>query len=202
VRGYYSFQGRRFDVARGSTVEFRGVQPINPRLDITGQRDVSGVIAEVHVQGTMRRPRLALSSQPPLDEADILSLIVFNEPINSLGEGEQAALLERAGNIAIGALATSLADSIGRALDVDLFEIRPSLSGEASTVDVGRQVNERLFVGFRQEFGQGDASRLSFEYRLTEALRVLTTFSQGADRSKRVRDRETAGIDLMFFIRY
>jgi len=76
------------------------------------------------------------------------------------------------------------------------------LSGEASTVDVGRQVNERLFVGFRQEFGQGDASRLSFEYRLTEALRVLTTFSQGADRSKRVRDRETAGIDLMFFIRY
>jgi uncharacterized protein involved in outer membrane biogenesis len=202
VRGYYSFQGRRFDVARGSTVEFRGVQPINPRLDITGQRDVSGVIAEVHVQGTMRRPRLALSSQPPLDEADILSLIVFNEPINSLGEGEQAALLERAGNIALGAVATSLADSIGRALDVDLFEIRPSLSGEASTVDIGRQVNERLFVGFRQEFGQGDASRLSFEYRLTEALRVLTTFSQGADRSKRVRDRETAGIDLMFFIRY
>src|SRR4029079_11369914 len=148
VRGTYDFQGRRFDIQRDGRVQFTGGASIDPRLDIVATRIISGVQAQVHVRGSARRPRLALSSQPPLDEADILSLIVFNEPINSLGEGEQAALLERAGNIAIGALATSLADSIGRALDVDLFEIRPSLSGEASTVDVGRQVNERLFVGF------------------------------------------------------
>jgi hypothetical protein len=57
-------------------------------------------------------------------------------------------------------------------------------------------------VGFRQQFGAGDASRLSIEYRLTEALRLLTSFGQGADRTADTRDREAAGADLVYTIRY
>ena len=45
--------------------------------------------------GTMKEPELSFSSNPPLDQADILSLIVFNQPINELGEGQQVSLAER-----------------------------------------------------------------------------------------------------------
>jgi autotransporter translocation and assembly factor TamB len=202
VRGFYEFQGRRFDVTRGSAVSFRGPDPANPSLNVTGERNVQGVIARVQVTGTLRRPRLALSSDPSLDEGDVLSLIVFNQPINQLGEAEQVDLLDRAGALAMGTLATSLSESIGDALDIDLFEIRAPGSGEAGQVNFGRQVNDRLFVGFQQEFAGGEASRLSFEYQLTDALRILTSVAQGVERAKRSRDQDTAGIDLIYQIRY
>jgi translocation and assembly module TamB len=202
VRGFYDFQGRRFDVTRGSTIRFRGVQPINPALDITGEREVSGITAIVQVRGTARQPELALSSQPPLDEGDVLALIIFNQPISQLGEGEQVTLLERAGNLAAGALATTLTESISGALDVDLFQIRAPTSGQAGEVQVGQQVNDRLFVGVRQQFGESDATRLSFEYRLTEALRVLTSVAQGVETRRGSARTERAGVDLVFTIRY
>jgi translocation and assembly module TamB len=189
-------------VTRGSSVSFRGPDPANPALNVTGERTVQGVIARVQVTGTLRQPRLALSSDPPLDEGDVLSLIVFNQPINQLGEAEQVDLLERAGALAVGTIATSLSESLGDALDVDLFEIRAPGSGTAGEVTVGRQVNDRLFIGFRQEFAGGEASQLSFEYQLTDALRILTSVAQGVERAKRSRNQDTAGIDLIYQIRY
>ncbi len=202
VRGFYEFQGRRFTVTRGSTVSFRGADTANPSLDVTGEREVQGVIARVQVTGTLRRPRLALSSEPSLDEGDVLALIVFNQPINQLGEAEQVDLLERAGSLAAGTIATSLSDSLGRALDVDLFEIRAPGSGETGELNVGRQVNDRFFIGFQQQFAGGEASRLSFEYQLTDALRILTSVAQGVERAKRSRNQDTAGIDLIYLLRY
>jgi translocation and assembly module TamB len=202
IRGFYDFQGRRFDVTRGSSIRFRGVQPPNPGLDVTGERDVSGVIARVRVTGTARQPQLQLSSSPPLDEGDVLSLIVFNQPISQFGEGEQLMLMERAGDLAAGMLATTLSDSLGRAFDVDLFEIRPPSSGRSGELSLGNQVTQRLFIAFRQQFGASEASRLSLEYRLTEALRLLTTVGQGGTNRSGGTGVETAGIDLMYVIRY
>jgi translocation and assembly module TamB len=201
VRGVYDFQGRRFNVSRGSAITFRGAT-LNPSLDVTGEREVSGIVVEVRVTGTAREPEITLESRPPLDEADVLSLIIFNQPVNQLGDAERVDLVERAGTLAAGALATSLAHSIGRALDVDLFEIRAPAAGDAGEVTVGRQVNERLFVGFRQLFGDADASRLSFEYRISDALRLVTSFAQGGDQAKRSGHAETAGADLVYVIRY
>jgi translocation and assembly module TamB len=202
VRGFYDFQGRRFQIVRGSAVSFRGTDPSNPELSINGEREISGVIAQVQVTGTPRRPVLKLSSRPPLDEGDVLSLIVFNQSMTDLGEGDQVDLLQRASDMAVSAVATPLAESIGRALDVDLFEIRTPTAGQAGEVNVGRQVNERLFVGFRQQFGASDASRLSFEYRLTNALRVMTSVAQGSDRTRQSSDRDQTGVDFVYVLRY
>ena len=62
-----------------------------------------------------------------MDEADVLSLIVFNQPINQLGEGERLNLAQRAGSMAAGYIATPLANSIAEALDIDL--VRDSAGG-------------------------------------------------------------------------
>ena len=124
VRGFYDFQGRRFEVLRDSQIRFQGTRPVDPALQVDAQRIISGVTAMVNIRGTARQPQVRLSSQPPLDEADVLSLIVFNQPINQLGEGERLNLAERAGGLAVGYLATPLANSIARALDLDIFEIR------------------------------------------------------------------------------
>ena len=53
VRGFYEFQGRRFEIVRDGTVRFLGLPEINPQLDITAQRLIpnSGVTATIHVTG-------------------------------------------------------------------------------------------------------------------------------------------------------
>src|SRR5207247_11270363 len=76
VRGYYDFQGRRFEILRDGTVRFEGFEEINPRLDIRTRRIIQGVEARVNVRGTLKSPEIELSSTPPLEQADILALIV------------------------------------------------------------------------------------------------------------------------------
>jgi hypothetical protein len=203
VRGFYDFQGRRFEVLRDSQIRFQGTRPVDPALQVDAQRVISGVTAIVNIRGTARQPQVRLSSTPPLDEADVLSLIVFNQPINQLGEGERLTLAERAGGLAVGYLASPLANSIARALDLDIFEIH-AIGDEDSrpSIALGQQFGSRLFVSFRQEFGSGDFSQLSFEYRLNELLRLVSTVTQGSQQSHRAQRLDTTGLDLIYTISY
>jgi hypothetical protein len=203
VRGFYDFQGRRFEVLRDSQIRFQGAIPVDPALQVDAQRVISGVTAIVNIRGTARQPQVRLSSTPPLDEADVLSLIVFNQPINQLGEGERLNLAERAGGLAVGYLASPLANSIADALDLDIFEIRASggANGQPS-IAVGQQIGSRLFVSFRQEFGSAELSQLALEYRINELLRLVSTVTEGSQRSHRLQRVDTTGVDLIYTISY
>jgi len=201
VRGQYQFQGRAFTIARGSEIRFQG-PPSNPALDVTADRPISGVTAEGRVGGTLSQPEIHLSSDPPLDEGDVLSLIVFNQTMNELPGSERVSLAARAGAMAAGAIATPIADSVARALDLDLFEIKPSdASTGGASVRVGRQVSDRLFLGFSQDFGREDVSQLSFEYRLNQIISIVTSIAHGSGVDSARRRAEEAGVDLIFMVR-
>jgi autotransporter translocation and assembly factor TamB len=201
VRGYYSFQGRRFEVQPESIVRFRGQTPIDPALDLAADREISGVVASVGVRGSMRDPEVELSSRPPLDDADLLALIVFGQPVNGLGLSQRVSLSERAASMAAGAIATPIADSVARALNVDLFEIQ-SPAGEAPVVSLGSQIGTRLYLGVRQQIGRGDSSALSIEYRLAEFLRLVTSVVHGAMDAHASERYAQSGADLIFVWRH
>ena len=203
VRGTYDFQGRRFDIQRDGRIQFSGTPEINPLLDIVAQRVISGVEAQVHVRGTARKPELTLTSRPPLDEADILSLIIFNQPANSLGEGQQASLAQQAGALASGFVASSLARSIGGALELDVFEIQTAPEdGYGPSVTLGEQVGDRLFFKFRQAFGSQSVSEFILEYQLAEYLRLQTSVAEGGTQRNLTQRVEQGGIDLIFYYSY
>ena len=204
VRGTYTFQGRRFNILRDGRIRFAGTDQIDPLLDIRASREISGVEALIRVQGTMREPELSFSSNPPLDQADILSLIVFNQPINQLGEGEQVSLAERAGALAGGYLTSGLARSIGNALELDEFEIQAQGEGGGPSLSVGEQVGERLFFRVRQGFGDAQATEFILEYQIADFLRLQATAAETSSGTQRIRFRrvERGGIDLIFFFSY
>ena len=172
---------------------------------MTAERLISGIVASVNITGTARSPRITLSSQPPLEEADIFSLIVFNQPVNRLGQGEVSTLAERAAGMASGFVVTPLAVSLERALDLDIFEldaVGDERGGPSATI--GRQVGEKLFVKFRQSFGTQDVSEVDLEYRISRMLRLDASFAQGRNAANRSLTRrvESAGIDLVVFFTY
>ena len=206
VRGTYDFQGRRFEIQRDGRVRFEGLSPIDPTLDITAVRVISGVEARVQITGTAREPELSLSSRPALPESDILSLIVFNQPANQLGEGQRVSLAQRASALATGFVASKLADTLGSALDLDIFEIEaaPEGGGQGAAVTLGEQVGQRLFLKLRQGVGAGDTTRqFVMEYQLFDFLRLETTVAQGSAPARSLMRRvEGTGLDLIFFFSY
>jgi translocation and assembly module TamB len=153
----------------------------------------------------MTKPELSFRSNPPLEEADVLSLIVFNQPINELGEGQQASLAQRAGGLASGYLASGLSRSIGNALNLNEFEIQATgENGEGPSVQLGQQVGKDLFFRLRQGFGNASQTEFILEYQLSRLLRLQATAAQVNSAADRVQFRrvERGGLDLIFFFAY
>jgi autotransporter translocation and assembly factor TamB len=204
VRGTYDFQGRRFTILRDGTVRFEGTDDLDPALDIRTERVIQAVTANVNVRGTLKNPQIVLSSTPPLEQADILSLIVFNQPINSVGEGQQISLAQRAQAMATGAVAGQLAQSIGNALNLDTFEINTAPdSGGAAQLTIGQQVGQNLYVKVQQGIGDQSQTNVILEYELTKWLRLQTNVLQGSSTQQQLFQRlQGSGVDLLFFFSY
>ena len=204
VRGTYDFQGRRFTILRDGTIRFEGLDELDPTLNIRTERVIQGVEANVNIRGTLQRPAIVLTSTPPLEQADILSLIVFNQPINQLGEGQQISLAQRAAGIAAGALASELAQSIGEALNLNTFDIQvASDSGATAQLTIGQQISQNLFVKVQQDIGDQSSTNVIFEYQLNEWLRLQSNFLQGASVQQSLfRRAQGSGADLIFFFSY
>jgi translocation and assembly module TamB len=204
VRGTYDFQGRRFEILRDGSIRFVGLEDMNPTLDLRTRRMIQGVEARVNVRGTVKQPEIDLSSVPPLEQADILSLIVFNQPINQLGEGQQISLASRAQGLATGAVAGQLAQSIGSALNLDTFEIQTAPEdGSGPQVTIGQQLSERLFLRVQQGIGTSNTTNVVVEYELAKWLRLQTNVIQGASTQQSLfRRAQGSGADLIFFFSY
>ena len=208
VRGTYSYQGRQFELVRDGQIAFRGSEEIDPRLDITAQRTIQGVEARVRILGTARNPELALSSNPPLDEGDILALIIFNQPLNQLGTGQQNSLAQRAGGIAAGFVVSPLAQALGSSLDLDQFEVQTTdPTGRVNpAVVIGQQVTQDMFLRFRQQFGNQQVSQFLLEYRLADFLRLQGNVAEGdgltAGNRSLTQRIERYGMDLVFYFSF
>ena len=200
VRGTYDFQGRRFTILRDGTIRFEGGRDIDPDLSVTAQRAIQGVLANVNVRGTLKSPELVLSSVPPLEQSEILSLIVFNQPINQLGEGQQVAVAQRAQQLAAGALASTLTNSLGKALNLTEFTIQAGTdSGTAAQITAGEQVNENLYAKVEQGFGDASTTNFVLEYEIAKWLRLRTNWLQGSNAQPLLFQRtQDSGLDLLF----
>ena len=204
IRGQYDFQGRRFEILRDGTVQFVGEEELNPLLDLRTRRLIQGVEARVNVRGTLREPEIVLASTPPLEQADILSLIVFNQPVNQLGAGEQISLAQRAQALATGAIAGQIAGSLGHALNLDTFEIQVAPeTGDAAQVVIGQQVGQNLYLKVEQGIGDLGSTNFVFEYELTDWLRLQSNVVEGSSNNPSLfRRAQSTGGDLIFFFSY
>jgi autotransporter translocation and assembly factor TamB len=198
VRGTYQFQGRRFEVLRDGGIHFDGLEEFDPRLDLRTHRLIQGVDARVNVRGTLKHPEIALSSTPPMEDADILALVVFNQPLNQLGTGQQMTLIQRASDLATGAVVTQLSQSLAKALNLETFQI--DLAGDTGpALTIGQQIGPNLYVKLQQGVGDLSTTNLMIEYALTNWLRLQTNVQQGSSTQQSLFQRnQGTGADLIF----
>lgn len=177
-RGTYTFMSKRFQLQRGSAM-FVGTPDLNPTLQITGGYQImtpnrGALNIDVMIGGTLRQPRLSLSSdaQPPKTQSELLSLLAFGQSTTGLlssgsssiaggagtadlfGAGAQVAVRRLAG-VAMGVAVDQIEVQAGRTFGTDVFDITSAdvPSGnivgsllETTKFEAGKYINPRTFL--------------------------------------------------------
>ncbi|MBP7669472.1 MAG: translocation/assembly module TamB [Candidatus Eisenbacteria bacterium] len=174
VQGTFGFMGRTFQVERGSVV-FYGEDEANPSLDVELAAQVGEVRVTVNMQGTLLEPQLTLTSDPPMEEGDILSYVVFGSALNQLSTGQLGLLQDRATDVAASFAAGQLQTALSRQLGVDLLTIRRA-EGEArpGSVVIGKYLSPRILLTYEQSFQGSLGFFVNLEYLFTRHLRLET----------------------------
>jgi autotransporter translocation and assembly factor TamB len=108
-------------------------------------------------------------------------------------------LVERAQNLATGALVGSLSQSIAKALNLETFQfdVAPE-NGGGPALTVGQQLSPNLYVKVQQGVGEA-TTNLLLEYAFTNWLRLQTNVQQGAQMQQSQFQRtQGTGADLIF----
>ena len=190
VRGWAEFQDRRFTV-EPSAVRFDGA-PETPTLDLTARSRVGEYEVTVQVSGRPVKPVLTLSSEPPLEESDVLAVLLFGKPARELGQGQQADLQHRALGLASTYAAGGLVRSLRNTLGLDIFDVELGDEKRPGEVRVGRYVTNDILFSIAQEFGARVGQAAAIEYRVRPQVSVrMSTSTSGS-----------SGIDLLWQRRY
>lgn len=191
VRGWYAFHARKFTIERGQ-VTFPGTLPTDPNIDVVARYTVAPYDVDVLLGGSARTPTLDLRSTPMLEEADILSVLIFGKPAGSLSGSEQASLQTQAIQATAGYVASGLRQSIASKLGLDNLEFDMGQSIGQGRVRVGKYLIKDVYVSTSQQLGEKQEREVSVEYQIDRQWQL-----KGSTTS-----RGTSGVDVLWQKRY
>jgi translocation and assembly module TamB len=159
--------GRTFEVQRGH-VQFTGGPPTAALLDVQALYDNPAAKVTVVVSGPMLRPDIRLSSQPPMDEAQIAMFIATGRTELQPGAGGVENITgQEAGRAAVSALATQVFKNIvADKLPLDTVAL------DADALRAGKYVTDEIYVGYTRRLSADPEKRenvdeVRVEYRIT-----------------------------------
>ncbi|MGH8658243.1 MAG: translocation/assembly module TamB domain-containing protein [Gammaproteobacteria bacterium] len=188
ARGWAGFQGRRFTIDKGEVV-FDGAADINPRLDIVGQHRAGEYTVQASIAGTAAKPSLRLQSDPPLDQADILAVLLFGKPASALEQGEKLDLQRNALAITSGYAAATIGKSVTRALGLERLGVNlEDLDFSGGRLGLSRYITPKARLSFSQDLVGKEGEQISIEYQLSPSWGIETT----------TRSTGNSGVDIIW----
>lgn len=159
--GEVFFEGNRYRVTRGS-IAFADPAAIEPIFDVEAETDVRApgqtYRVTLGVAGTMERLDFELSSDPPLPEFEIMSLLLGNIRDPQAAElrtlrAQDASRQELFQAGAARLLTTPLSSGVGQVVrdsfGIDTFQITPSLADPSTQQSAQLLPTARLLIGKR-----------------------------------------------------
>jgi len=188
MRGTYKFQGKLFRITSGS-IAFTGLPDPNPDFDIEAKTEIRRVDIRVGISGRADNLRLSLSSNPAMEQSDILSYLVFGRPSSEL-RWQQSAGVENAALGMTGNLAAAEFEGIfEEALNLDMLTFE--FSDEdfyQSTMAFGKYVTQNIFVTYRHGIATRDYGQVEVDYQINRNFTLRTQLG----------DELASGVDLIW----
>ena len=175
--GHLRLLGRYFEVDSG-IVGFYGDDDIDPNLDLSLSTRVDETTVRVDVTGTAKQPDLHLSSDPEMEEGDILSLLLLGRPLDQLDENQTNLLESRARDVAVSYGASQIGSTLSGELGVDLVSVQPTSQGTGNALVIGKYLSPRILLKYEQAIQSSADFLVNLEYLLTRRLRVETFYGR------------------------
>ncbi|MDP2983621.1 MAG: translocation/assembly module TamB domain-containing protein [Candidatus Latescibacter sp.] len=199
--GYVLYLDRKFTIQKAA-LEFIDPEELNPTLDIEAQAKVTGnqgngtasYTITLGVTGEMKKPQIALSSDPPLEKADILSLLNLGVTRQQIGFGAAQSdttvsllgiLQNRAGNLATLQISEYMGRQLEGMLGLKSLNIEGNLfqTGQQSTgarLTATKKISENVEVSYITSLGRLNDQGIRVVYDLTKSISLQgETVQQG-----------------------
>jgi translocation and assembly module TamB len=180
VRGSFEFAGRNFTLGTGGVTLAGGLE-MDPRLGLSATHAGKGFTASVGINGTARKPEIALSSDPSYPEDEILALIIFGRSKARLSAVEVLQLAQSTRALLSGEAGTL--DTVRKTIGVDVLTFAPGASeSDAGRLKAGKYLRDDVYVGVEQGITAG-SSRSVIEWSMTPNVTVEGTVGGSANPS-------------------
>ena len=204
LHGRLEVLGKEFQFKRG-TIRFAGGAGASPELDALAEAKAASITAQAELTGTVKAPKLVLTSSPAVPQDEVLSRLLFDKSVSQLGALEAVQLADSASQlIGIGGSA-GLVDRIRRTLGVDRLGVTSTgtanplnpaggktpagttgggkngkSSGLGSALEAGRYVSRDVYLGVQQGL-TADSSRAKVEVGITDNVQAEVGVGVRAD---------------------
>jgi len=195
---------RRYSVDRG-LITFNNEHAIEPILDVAATTTVKAKTenASTEYDITMnisgdatRKLETDLTSSPPLDEADIVSVLATGRTKDEATSDSGSVAKEQFLSFIAGDLGTSLTSGAGRAIGLNEVRIEPSLIAEeenpTARLTLGKEITPKLNLVYSMNLRDSSDQMWIAEYNVTR--RITTSGVRQEDNSFRVQAQH----DLLF----
>ncbi|MBI4476351.1 MAG: translocation/assembly module TamB [Acidobacteria bacterium] len=211
-RGEVTFEGRRYLVTRGA-IDFSNPFTIEPFFDVEAETRVRApgqtYLVTLRATGTTQALVAELNSDPPLPEAEILTLL-FGDPrstqdvelraLRTPNAVEQDLLRTRAARL----LASPISSEVGRVVEqtfgVDTFQITPSFDdpylqssrlNPSARLTIGKRISDRVYLTFSRSLSSSTRDQIILlEYDESDRLSWILTQNEDRTYSLDVRIRK------------
>ncbi len=171
--GTVEFYGNKYELER-VILDFQDPRRNNPRLDARAEAAKGPYKVTVIVSGTLEKPVVDFSSDPPLSQTDIVSLLSFGVTTRTLLDTGLRTPASSAGTIGGSAIAIGsiggVDEKIGRVIGLDKFSIETGFSQTTQTFEprfvARKSFEDRLSVSMSQSVGATSETSASGEVRL------------------------------------
>ena len=166
-RSVLKSQGQRFVMDKGDLI-WNG--EIIPAIDMTFKTEVKPYnisMALQNLRADMVQPEF--SSQPWLDNSDIISVLLIGRPLHAEGAGGDGASAQ---GIAVSQGVSHLSKKMGlENMGVDLEDV----DDKGGTIRVGRYLHPRWYVSMAKAVGDDDQQEVSVEFLIRKNLKLKAT---------------------------
>lgn len=171
--GRYTAWGQQLEIERGRLLYSGG--PISePGLDVRAVRRPRNVMVGVNVRGTLTAPELRLISEPPMEQAELLSWLVLGMPLQQ-ASGNDRQLLDNATRSAGLAGGELLAREIGRRLGLSDVGIEHGAHPEQAALVIGHYLSPRIYVAWGMGIFDNEQSlRLRYHFNRLWSVEAQT----------------------------
>ncbi|MBN2029886.1 translocation/assembly module TamB domain-containing protein [bacterium] len=204
--GYLLYLDRKFKINRG-ILDFIDPNRINPEMDLIAVHQLSGhqssdqkpYAITLSIQGPLDQARLQLSSEPYLNEADILTLLTVGSTGQAITDRSSATLTvvdllkERAASLSNERLINYASRTVNETLKFAEITIAGNVfrqDDESPTVTASRNLFQKITITYSTRIGHINDQSIRLNYHLHDRLML-----QGeTDRYGR------SGLDLIYGI--